>query len=106
MTIFHYRTILFGARYRIFPILLIILFTVSTRAQADGWVDRIEGDLVVIIHEPAEGGDIWVEEIRPLSDLPAGVSEGDAIVDGAVDRDATVAMLKRILALQHRLRGD
>ena len=45
---------------------------------------------------------------RGVSDegMPVGVSEGDVIIDGVVDRDATAALLKRILALQDRLRGE
>jgi len=95
-----------GSWFRLALVLVLLVVSVcwgSGDASADGWVDRIEGDLAVILEEQGEGSDEWLERVVPVSDLPAGVREGDYIAGGAVDREVTVAMLKRIIELQRRL---
>ena len=66
-----------------------------------GWIDRIEGNIAVIVTISAEGS--FVEVPVSLLLLPVGVSEGDWIVDGSIDADEREAVTQRVLRLQRQL---
>lgn len=63
----------------------------------DGSVDRIEGGYAIIDDGSGEGIDV------PLSALPSGVREGDAIRDGQVDREAAAEFRRAVSDLLRRL---
>jgi Protein of unknown function (DUF3006) len=78
-------------------LILLSLVIFHPRAVADcpslptGWVDRIEGEWVVVeLEQDDEEGDY------PLVCFPGPVSEGDRIVAGVVDPQATEAMRAQI----------
>ncbi len=74
----------------------------STSSLSNGWIDRIEDDIAVVVVSSAGG---YVERLVPLSDLPDGVREGDVLVDGRPDPFARAALARRVRTLQGRLFG-
>jgi hypothetical protein len=64
-----------------------------------GHVDRIEGDVAVILLDDLD------EIYLPLKGLPAGIKEGDALrLEVTIDRDATEKLRGEIAGIQDRLR--
>jgi hypothetical protein len=73
----------------------------SEPAVPDGWIDRIEGGVAVVV---VDHGGRYGEAVVPLDRLPPGASEGDVLRGGRLDRLARDALRERVEGLQRHLR--
>lgn len=80
---------------------LLSLSVPQTSQLPDGWIDRVEGDIAVLI--VTTDSVVFREMPLPLAVLPPGAQEGDWIIDGRVDYEQREQVMQRVLGLQRQL---
>ncbi len=77
-----------------------VRFSSGRSCSPTGWIDRIEGDLVVVVTDDEE------EEVLPVGCFPEPVRAGTRVVGGRVDWPETRKVRAELDRLMRKLSGN